>query len=61
MMARDYAVYKGDELLVIGTKKECAEFLGVGEVVIKNWATPKYVAEHGGKNHKVAIRLEEDA
>ena len=27
----------------------------------QNWATPKYVAEHGGKNHKVAIRLEEDA
>jgi len=30
----EYAVYKGDDLLAIGTDKECAQELGV---------TPKYI------------------
>lgn len=28
-MARIYALYKGEEMLMMGTKKEIAEFLGV--------------------------------
>lgn len=28
-VTREYAIYKGDELLVIGTARECAEKLGV--------------------------------
>ncbi len=29
MKSKEYAVYKGEELLVIGTLKECAEYLKV--------------------------------
>lgn len=35
---RLYAVYKGDELICVGTAKECAEFTGMKESTI-NWAS----------------------
>ena len=60
MMARDYAVYKGDELLVVGTKKECANFFGIKKMAIEKWATPGYIEKYGDTKRKVAIRLEED-
>lgn len=60
-MAQDYAVYKGDELLVIGTKEECAKFLNTPKTNIEHWATPGYIKKYGDTKRKVAIRLEEEA
>ncbi|MDQ0158991.1 hypothetical protein [Alkalibacillus salilacus] len=37
-MPKEYAVYKGEDLLVIGTDKECAEELGVKPEYIR-WLT----------------------
>lgn len=37
-----YAIYKGDTFIVQGTKKECAEYLGVKETTIKFMTTPTY-------------------
>jgi hypothetical protein len=37
-MAKDYAIYKGDELLVIGTAEECAKKLNVKKEYIY-WLT----------------------
>lgn len=59
-MAQDYAVYKGDELLVVGTKAECAEFFGIAKHNIEKWATPGYIEKYDNGNRKVAIRLEDD-
>lgn len=36
----DFAVYKGDDLIVIGSQKECAEHLGVTQRYINWMATP---------------------
>jgi len=60
MMARDYAVYKGDELLVIGTKEECANFLGVKKTNIEKWATPGYIEKYSESERRIAVKLEED-
>ena len=40
MMTREFAVYKGDELLCIGTAKECAAVLGVQPKTISWLTTP---------------------
>lgn len=37
---RNYAVYKKDELLFIGTAKECAAHFKVSERTVVYWATP---------------------
>ena len=37
-MTKEFAVYKGDELMCIGTSKECAAVLGVQQKYI-NWLT----------------------
>ena len=37
-----YALYKGDELLEIGTKKELAEKFGVKVKTISYYSTPAY-------------------
>lgn len=39
---REYAVYKGDELLAIGTAEECARALGVQERTILFYTYPTY-------------------
>jgi len=36
----EYAIYKGDDLLVIGTARECAKQLGVHEETIRWLSTP---------------------
>ena len=56
----DYAVYKGDELIVVGTAKECADYMGVSEHTIRCIASPKrrqHAIRVGGT---YAIRLEDD-
>ncbi|WP_026572484.1 hypothetical protein [Bacillus sp. UNC438CL73TsuS30] len=39
---KEYAVYKGDELLVIGTARECAEALGVQRETIIYYMSAAY-------------------
>lgn len=56
----DYAIYKGDELIVVGTADECAEYMGVSEHTIRCIASPKrrqHAIRVGGT---YAIRLEDD-
>lgn len=42
MIAKEYAVYKGENLLCIGTAKECATEMGVLPETIKFYTTPTY-------------------
>lgn len=61
---KDYAVYKGDELLVIGTKEECAATLGVKPETISWMASPaakRRLAERGDPDDAMtAIVIEDD-
>lgn len=42
MIAKEYAVYKGENLVCIGTAKECAAEMGVLPETIKFYTTPTY-------------------
>ena len=42
MIAKEYAVYKGENLVCIGTAKECAEEMNVLPETIKFYTTPTY-------------------
>ena len=61
---QEYAVYKGEELLAIGTARECAQEIGVKEATIRWNATPvgRKRAEKRKKQDKcrVVIKLEND-
>lgn len=58
----DYAVYKKGELVVIGSRKECAEFLGVSEHYIYWMTTPTGIARRNKRKNPemamAAIRLD---
>jgi hypothetical protein len=41
-LAKDYAVYKGDSFICIGTIKECAERLGVKPGTVRYYTSPSY-------------------
>lgn len=42
MQVKEYALYKGEELLAMGTKKEITEQLGVSASTIGYYGTPVY-------------------
>jgi hypothetical protein len=41
-VGKDYAVYKGDNFICLGSVKECAEFMGVNPNSIFFYASPAY-------------------
>ena len=43
MQVKEYALYKGEELLAMGTKREIAEQLGVSASTVGYYGTPVYV------------------
>lgn len=55
----DYALYKGDELLAIGTLDELAEFRGVTRNTIYYYSMPANKRQdRGGKC--IAVKLEDE-
>lgn len=52
-----YALYHGDNILTIGTIKELAKYLGVGERTIYFYSTPTHKKRN--KNGYLVIRIEE--
>ena len=56
---KEYAVYKGEEILGIGTVDELAKKLNVKRKTIFFWGTPSGHKRNKGKA-KIAIRIEED-
>lgn len=58
---KEYALYKGDELLIIGTIKEIAKNQGVKERTILFYKMPTYLKrrEKSKKgNYKVLVKLD---
>lgn len=53
---KEYALYNGDEFVMIGTMKEIAEHMGVTEDSARQFVSPS--AERKGK--KKIIRIEEE-
>ncbi|MPQ22191.1 hypothetical protein CKN82_11280 [Carnobacterium divergens] len=58
----EYAVYKGDELLGIGTAKELSERLKVKVETIKFYSTASYQKRIKKENHNrlISVKLEDD-
>ena len=54
---KEYAIYKGDTLLGIGTRKELAEKLKVKATTITWWCSPTNYNRNKDGNRKVGIRL----
>lgn len=49
MQVKEYALYKGEELIAMGTKKEIAEQLGVSASTIGFYGTPVYARRTNDK------------
>lgn len=45
MQVKEYALYKGEELIAMGTKREIAEKLGVSPSTVGYYGTPVCVGE----------------
>lgn|SRR5699024_247595 len=57
----DYVVYKGEEILMIGTIKEIAAALGNTESTVKYYTTPshhKRISERNSQNAIIIVRAE---
>lgn len=65
MKLPEYAVYKGDELLEIGTRRELAKKFNVSIETVQFWSSPankrRLASRKGGNSQgKLAIKIEED-
>lgn len=52
----EYAIYRDDEFLFVGTLEECAEFLSVKKETVK-WLTSPSSRK---RMRKIAIKIEEE-
>ncbi|MFJ7736413.1 hypothetical protein ACIQ2D_08715 [Lysinibacillus sp. NPDC097287] len=59
-MATEYALYKGDELLSIGSIRKLAEEFKVGERTIKFYMTPTYQKRTSERKGRRLVKLSED-
>lgn len=57
-MATEYALYKGDELLSVGTIKELAKQFNVGERTILFYMTPTYQKRTSERKGRRLIKLD---
>lgn len=59
----EYALYKGDEIIGIGTAKELAEKLGIKPETIRWYATPsqkkRVAAAADPENQMIAVKIDE--
>lgn len=51
MQVKEFALYKGEEIIAMGTKREIAEQLGISVRSVDHYGTPAYAKrtseEHG--------------
>ena len=60
MKQTEYALYKGDELVMIGTVDELAKHEGVEEDTIRFYSYPTYLKRvKEGSNRKVVVKLDD--
>lgn len=56
MRAKEFALYKGEELLAMGTKREIAKKLGVSASTVGYYGTPVY-ARRTSENGRRLVEL----
>lgn len=54
---KEYALYKGEELLAMGTKREIAEQLGISVHAVTCYGTPSYVQRTSEKYGRRLVEL----
>lgn len=57
MQVKEYALYKGEELLAMGTKREIAEQLGVSPSTIGYYGTPVYARRTSDSKGRRLVEL----
>ena len=57
---KEYALYKGEQILAIGTLEEIAASLGVAVETVKFYGMPSYLKRIKGQNARELIELEEE-
>lgn len=57
MQTKEYALYKGEELIAMGTKKEIAEQLGVSASTIGYYGTPVYARRTSENKGRRLVKL----
>lgn len=58
---REYALYKGEKFISVGTSVELASLWGVSPKTIRFWSTPYYRRKFkDDKNRLICIKLEDD-
>ena len=57
----EYALYKGDEFIMIGTRRQLAERLGVSEDSVQYYMTPTYKKRRKTDNCIVVFRLDDES
>lgn len=57
MQMKEYALYKGDELLAMGTKREIAEQLGISVDSVTCYGTPSYAKRTSENNGRRLVKL----
>lgn len=55
-----YCLYKGDEVLTVGTKQELAAYLNVSIRTIEFYSSPTYRKRNKKGNCYIVVRCEED-
>lgn len=56
MQTKEYALYKGEEMIAMGTKREIAEQLGVSASTVGYYGTPVY-ARRTSENGRRLVEL----
>lgn len=57
----EYALYKGDEFLAVGTAREIAEQTGLHPDTIYYYGSPTYKKRSSNsENRKILVKLEDD-
>ena len=57
---KEYALYKGEQILAIGTLEEIAASIGVAVETVKFYGMPSYLKRIKGQNARELIELEEE-
>lgn len=59
---REYALYKGDEFICLGTLRQIADYTGLDEKTIRYYGTKAYRNKwvNDGRDRKILIKIEED-
>ena len=57
MQAKEYALYKGEEIIAMGTKREIAEQLGVSASTIGYYGTPVYARRTSESKRRRLVEL----